>query len=463
MMLLHHSKSVKVILSYVLDWIVLIAVGITSTIIDTLEPHKRPFSLTDPNISLPYSESETVPLWLLGILIGVFPLVMILIVTFIFVPGATVPRHTPTGLIWRRKLWEFHICTLGFATAHIIAFFFTQGMKNLFGQPRPDLLDRCQPDVDNARDHAVGRFAGESLAGQLYSASICQQEDLNILDDGFRSYPSGHSSASAAGLVYLSLFLASKFTVTVPFVRPGAFSETISHAAFPSRMATADPLRDGMEGCGVPFPISPKPVYGRRAQNNAKFQSLRNRAAAPPLYLLTIALAPFALSIYISASRWFDFRHHGFDILFGYLTGLISAVCSFRYYHLPISGGAGWVWGPRSNDRAFWAGVGRIGYTSQPIEEGVSTAQEADKGHRMRFDEVDCGHEEVLALPYLSQRPTNTSNGSGIGLGPCNYQPNSSNAYASSAYSPSGSHKPCAGSNLDDYFDVEMQRMGDGI
>lgn len=46
-----HNMSVKVILSYVLDWTVLIVVGIVSYIIGDLEPHKRPFSLTDPDIS----------------------------------------------------------------------------------------------------------------------------------------------------------------------------------------------------------------------------------------------------------------------------------------------------------------------------------------------------------------------------------------------------------------------------
>jgi membrane-associated phospholipid phosphatase len=165
------------------------------------------------------------------------------------------------------------------------------------------------------------------MAGRLYSASICRQEDADILDDGFRSYPSGHSSASAAGLVYLSLFLASKLTVGIPFAFPRVSSKEMSHAAFPSRTATTNSPRD-------------KP-------DKSKIQCLRNQAAASPLYLLTITLAPFALSIYISALRWFDFRHHGFDILFGYFIGLVAAIYVFRYYHLPISGGAGWAWGPK--------------------------------------------------------------------------------------------------------------------
>lgn len=51
MTLLRHNMSVKVILSYALDWVVLIAVGIVSTVLGVIEPNKRPFALTDPNIS----------------------------------------------------------------------------------------------------------------------------------------------------------------------------------------------------------------------------------------------------------------------------------------------------------------------------------------------------------------------------------------------------------------------------
>lgn len=84
----------------------------------------------------------------------------------------------------------------------------------------------------------------------------------------------------------------------------------------------------------------------------------RNQAAGPPVYLLVIAVLPFFASIYIASTRYSDFRHHGFDILFGYLIGAVTSVFAFRYYHLPINQGAGWSWGPRSRDRSFWAGVG---------------------------------------------------------------------------------------------------------
>ncbi len=43
--------TVILILSYVFDWIILIAVGVVATILGNITPNMRPFSLEDPNIS----------------------------------------------------------------------------------------------------------------------------------------------------------------------------------------------------------------------------------------------------------------------------------------------------------------------------------------------------------------------------------------------------------------------------
>lgn len=74
----------------------------------------------------------------------------------------------------------------------------TQVVKLTVGRPRPgnliypfpstlligvDILDRCQPP------------AGLSDPPyQLSNSTICTQTDIAILKDGFRSFPSGHSS-----------------------------------------------------------------------------------------------------------------------------------------------------------------------------------------------------------------------------------------------------------------------------
>merc|ERR1712000_35701 len=429
MALARSNMSFKVVLSYALDWVILIALGIVSLVLGKIEPNKRPFSLNDPNISFPHAETETVPLWLLGILCAVVPIAVILVVSLIFVPGATVPPNTPQVLVWKRKLWELHVGWLGLGLALVSATFFTQGMKNLFGKPRPDLLSRCQPDIDNAQDHVAGGFTGENPLGLLYYASICTQTDSDLLDDGFRSYPSGHSSGAAAGLTYLSLFLASKFAVTIPFVLRNIGS---TPTAFPSRMeaSTADANWD--DGSAASSPLNAKSAP-ENARHNAKLTSIRRQAAAPPIYLLAITLAPFCLSIFMASSRWYDFRHHGFDILFGFIMGFITAVYSFRYYHLPIQEGAGWAWGPRSSDRAFWAGVGHLGYSSEVDKASAAVP----RGRMAQSNDVEVQPDPTHGMHH---RPTN-----GFAQDDGSYPQQT--AYGGNPYAER------------DYDDVEMSRM----
>ena len=213
-----------VALSYVFDWVVLAAFAAIGYVLGDITPNKRPFSLDDRNIayvdalpfflhvanwdgtnsfgSFPFTVKETVPVWLLVIVAILGPIVIIAIICLIFVPGATVPVGTPKSLIWKRKLWELHTGLLGLALSIVGAWFITNGMKNLFGKPRPDLLSRCQPDLDNLAEYIIGGVKGlktATTAGQLVSPSICKNPDKGQLDDGFRSYPSGHSSSSAAG------------------------------------------------------------------------------------------------------------------------------------------------------------------------------------------------------------------------------------------------------------------------
>ncbi len=316
-------------------------------------------------------------MWLI-ICNAAIPVAIILIVTLIFVPGPTVPPGTPKSLIWKRKLWELHMGWLGLALSLMCAWIITQGMKNLFGKPRPDLLSRCQPDLVNWAQHLVGFHTptddgGDATKGpyngQLVSATICQNPDRPLLDDGFRSYPSGHSSSAAAGLIYTSLLLASKFAITLPFVpHSSATSDEGSATAFPSRIRNGNGNGNGVavpsgEEEELTYSNDPK-IVRQLSMHNKNVLAVRRQAAAPPIYLLVVAVLPFFTSIFIASSRWFDFRHHGFDILFGYIIGTITAWFSFRYYHLPISSGAGWAWGPRSHDKAFWAGVGSYSYAT---------------------------------------------------------------------------------------------------
>ncbi|KAI0873493.1 acid phosphatase/Vanadium-dependent haloperoxidase [Hypoxylon argillaceum] len=406
--------SILVILSYAFDWLIMVVVGLIGYFLGNVTPNKRPFSLLDTNIAFPVTEHETVTSALLLTFNAGVPIAVILVVALLFVPGRTVPKGTPSSLIWRRKLWELHIGWLGLALSLISAWIVTQGMKNLFGKPRPDLLSRCMPDVARVMDHIVGfsspllaKDTGATYNGQLVSASICTNPDKAFLDDGFRSYPSGHSSSSAAGLIYLSLFLASKFAITFPFVPQETIaSNSIAVTAFPSRLnrrdgaansLSANTAYEGMRSRSVlaldddaSSPLDPA-VMKQVGVHNTAVAAVRRQAAAPPVYLVLIAVLPFFLAVFIASSRWFDFRHHGFDILFGFLIGTITAFFAFRYYHMPIRAGGGWAWGPRSRDKAFWAGVGSWSYASDRRHWLRGESEEETQRMHMMGQDIELG------------------------------------------------------------------------
>lgn len=180
--------------------------------------HHENFPVTNSFSSFPFTEHETVPPWLLVTLSAGLPIIVIPIISLIFIPGHTVPPGTPKSLIWKRKLWELHVGWLGFALSIASTWFITNSTKNLLGKPRPDFLARCNPDISNWTDFIVGGVDVGNGFQRLVSAEICQGVEGRDLQDGFRSYPSGHSSSSMAGLGYLSLFIASKFAITFPFL-----------------------------------------------------------------------------------------------------------------------------------------------------------------------------------------------------------------------------------------------------
>lgn len=328
------------LLSYALDWVTLVVLAVAGFLLGNLSPQKRPFSLENPDISFPLHD-DTVSVTVLLIVSVAVPIVVIFGVVLLLVPGPTVPRDTPRSLVWTRKVWEVHAGWLGLILSVVTTWFVVSTTKNLLGKPRPNALSRCQPDLENLAKYIVGGISNStSLAvGQLVSADICTNPDKGVVDEGFRSFPSGHSSVAASGLVYLTLFLASKLGVVTPWAPHPNVPGAIHHSAFPSRIEMAS--QAGAE----PLPIS-----------------LRRQAAGPPIYLLFIALLPFGACIFICASRWYDFQHHGFDILFAFAIGATTSYVAFRFYHMPISQGAGWAWAPRREDAAFWSGVGRQGY-----------------------------------------------------------------------------------------------------
>ncbi|CAD0089293.1 unnamed protein product, partial [Aureobasidium vineae] len=322
----------KLIIAYVLDWVLLIFAT----------PYHRPFSLIDLAISYPYVENDEISTALLVILSLVLPAVVIAVVTALFVPAFSRSRLRDQRY-WKRKLWEFNAGWMGLGLSFALAFFITTGIKNLIGKPRPDLLARCQPDLNDIAAHVVGGYGQDiSQRWTLVSSSICTQTDRKLLNEGFRSFLSGHSSMSWSGLLYLSLWLASKFNMLIPYLGHGTLA--------------------------------------KRNDEDDIEQEARERAAAPPVFGAIIVLIPVCLAFFICSTRYVDFKHQGIDIFSGAVLGIMTSWIGFRWYHGSLTRGQPWTWSPRSKDRAFAVSSGTNGWIGDGIvmRERVQRIRDVD-------------------------------------------------------------------------------------
>ncbi|GKT91460.1 PAP2 superfamily protein [Colletotrichum tofieldiae] len=120
-----------------------------------IEPFHRMFFINDLHISYPHAEVERVP---------------------------------------------HEVTYLSFAIAIVMTCFITDLIKNAVGRPRPDLLARCKPAAGTKPD-------------VLVTIDVCTEAGHHLLHDGWRSFPSGHSSFSFSGLGFLSLFFAGQLHI----------------------------------------------------------------------------------------------------------------------------------------------------------------------------------------------------------------------------------------------------------
>ncbi|KAK6212585.1 hypothetical protein LQW54_005170 [Pestalotiopsis sp. IQ-011] len=205
-----------------------------------VEPFHRMFYVNDLRIAFPHAEQERVPVTMGMIYAAVIPLFFVVIIN-----GAT-----------RASFHKHHSTILGLAIAVILTSFLTDIVKNMVGRPRPDLIARCKPRVDTPRD-------------TLVTIDVCTQTDHHVLHDGWRSFPSGHSSFSFAGLGYTALFLAGQLRI---------------------------------------------------------FKDKKDLARA------LVALTPLVGAAMIAISRCQDYRHDVYDVCTGSLLGMIIGFWSYRRY-----------------------------------------------------------------------------------------------------------------------------------
>ena len=118
------------------------------------------------------------------------------------------------------RLWELNCGILGLLLSQAAAFVITTALKNVIGKPRPDIVARCQlGDVD-------------LKTYQLATFDMCEQEDHHIIKDGFRSFPSGHSSCMSVLPIhgYFANSTVIQRHLRVSFMRPCTSRESFTYS-----------------------------------------------------------------------------------------------------------------------------------------------------------------------------------------------------------------------------------------
>ncbi|KAF3328873.1 lipid phosphate phosphatase 2-like protein [Carex littledalei] len=98
--------------------------------------------------------------------------------------------------VCKRDVYDLHHSILGLLFSVIITGVITDSIKNAVGRPRPDFFWRCFPD---------GKEVYDRVAGEVICHGITK-----VINDGHKSFPSGHTSCAFAGLGFVSLYLSGK-------------------------------------------------------------------------------------------------------------------------------------------------------------------------------------------------------------------------------------------------------------
>ncbi|KAF7714415.1 Uncharacterized protein PECH_001355 [Penicillium ucsense] len=261
----------RVIFSYIFDYVLIVICVVGFWILDKIEPFHQHFSLQNISLQYPFAVHERIPIYLAVCISACFPIVLIIVYT-LFIDGlfshhkqdpASGKRKMLGPWRWKDRLWELNCGILGLLLSQSLAFVITQVLKNACGKPRPDLIDRCQPRPGSH----------DLLVYGLSNSTICTG-DPKLIKDGFRSWPSGHSSSSFAGLFYTSLWLGGKLHI------------------------------------------------------------MDNRGEAWKSFLVMV---PILAATLIAVSRIMDARHHPFDVITGSLLGIACAIVSYSQYFPPLS------------------------------------------------------------------------------------------------------------------------------
>ncbi|EME28653.1 Lipid phosphate phosphohydrolase 3 [Galdieria sulphuraria] len=233
-----------------LVFIVALAIEIVALILDNSQPRSRPFFLEDATVWYQRASSSTVPFWLIPVVgfAGFVPCMLLL-------EWVTKKRSKIGSQVFIQAIRQI----INYTTAFLLTSAFTQFGKWYVGYLRPDFATRCLGNSaipPTEYNHSV-----------ILSDQQCTSGLQGSIDNGRKSFPSGHASTAMSLCFYFVLYLMHKSTkVASPWI--------------------AQVLQ----------------VFG---------------------------LLPLAFGLYVGASRIVDNRHHPADVVAGSLLGILFASIFF--------------------------------------------------------------------------------------------------------------------------------------
>ncbi|GAB2280030.1 Lipid phosphate phosphatase 2 [Dionaea muscipula] len=173
------SHGLKVVRVHMHDWVILVLLAVLDGVLNLIEPFHR-FVGEGMMEDLMYPlKSNTVPFWAVPLIAILLPFCIMMIYYFI-----------------RKDVYDFHQATLGLLFSVFITAVITDAIKDGVGRPRPDFFWRCFPN---------GKQAFKPNAGNVSCTGI-----KSIIKEGYKSFPSGHTSWSFAGLGFLAWYISGK-------------------------------------------------------------------------------------------------------------------------------------------------------------------------------------------------------------------------------------------------------------
>jgi len=167
---------------------------------------------------------------------------------------------------------------------------FYRCFKITIGEPRPDMLARCAPSVTT------------SPAESLLNVTICNGVANIDLQDGFKSFPSGHSSCKWNMLIFMGFYnlnrqLGNWHSNILPSVTRKQTCYFPHSAAYPDSFAGLGFL--SLYLCGKLH------IFDHKGH----------------VWKSLLVMIPIMGAILVAISRIMDYRHHPWDVIFGSLLG----------------------------------------------------------------------------------------------------------------------------------------------